>query len=283
MKTIQDIDSRLICSDRHRQIYIRDGLILNPRVRADQEVGKTIFQGQPYRIREHRIIYVIQGDISLQINLREFNIKAGMLTYIKAGAIMEITAFSPQAEVLLMGFTETPPTSSFKGYVASTSITPQTEMLLSLIESAAIEEPYKKEYSVHLASALYSFIVSGDCNQEPSSGSRKEALFNRFLTLVENTPQKQPIPYYAEKLHVAPHYLSRVVTEVSGANVMEWIRRSLTLHAKVLLRSTDKSILDISEELGFATLPFFCRFFKKSTGYTPTEYRKAGSSTEGTP
>ena len=276
MKTIQDIDSRLIVTDRHRQICIRDGLILNPRVRADQEVGRTIFQGQPYRIHEHRIVYVIQGDISLQINLREVNIKAGMLIYVKAGAIMEITAFSPQAEALLMGFTETPPTSSFKGYVASASITPQTQMLLSLIESAATEEPYRKEYTTHLVSALYSFIVSGDDTHNLPTGSRKEELFNRFLTLVENTQQKQPIPYYAEKLHVAPHYLSRVVTEVSGANVMEWVRRSLTLHAKVLLRSTDKSVLSISEELGFATLPFFCRFFKQSTGFTPTEYRKAG-------
>lgn len=227
---------------------------------------------------QYRIIYVIQGDISLQINLREFNIKAGMLAYIKTGAIMEVTTFNPQAEVLLIGFTETPPTSSFKGYVASRSITPQTEMLLSLIESAATEEPYQKEYTTHLMSALYSFIVSGDYNQEHSSGSRKEELFNRFLTLVENTPQKQPIPYYAEKLHVAPHYLSRIVSEVSGTNVMEWVGRSLTLQAKVMLRSSDKSILDISEELGFATLPFFCRFFKKSTGYTPTEYRKACSS-----
>ena len=92
---------------------------------------------------------------------------------------------------------------------------------------------------------------------------------------MENTPHKQSIPYFAEKLHVAPHYLSRVISEVSGSSVMEWVRRSIVLQAKVMLKNSDKSVLTISEELGFTTLPFFCRFFKTSTGYTPTEYRQS--------
>lgn len=104
---------------------------------------------------------------------------------------------------------------------------------------------------------------------------RKEDLFNKFLSLVENTSQKQSVSYFAEKLHVAPHYLSRVVSEVSGSSVMEWVSRNIVLQAKVQLKNSDKSVLSISEELGFATLPFFCRFFKKSTGFTPTEYRQS--------
>ncbi|MBQ8811691.1 MAG: AraC family transcriptional regulator [Bacteroidales bacterium] len=274
MTSIQDIDSRLILSDRHREVYIHDGLILNPRVSAEQEVGRTVLQGQPYRVREHRIVRVTKGCISLRINLREFDIEAGTLIYVKAGSVMEIISFHPQTEALLMGFSDGPSTSSFKGYVTLKKVSPQMDMLLDLIESAAMEEPYLKDYAGHLVSALYSFVTSGDFDCKQSSGNRKEDLFNRFLTLVENTQQKQQIPYYAEKLHIDPHYLSRVVSEVSGVSVMEWIRRNLILQAKVMLRTSDKSVLGISEELGFATLPFFCRFFKNATGSTPTEYRR---------
>ncbi len=65
--------------------------------------------------------------------------------------------------------------------------------------------------------------------------SRKMDLFNRFIELVEMTSQKMDIPYFAERLHVAPHYLSRVISEVSAFTVMDWVRNYLILHANVLL------------------------------------------------
>ena len=275
MQTIQEIDSRNIESAGERTMYVREGLILNPRVVASQEVGRTILQGRPYRIREHRIIRVVKGCISLQVNLRKITIGAGMLAYVKAGAIMEIMSFHPETEAMLMGFDAVSSPSSIRQYSALIGLSAETDMLLSLIEAAVSKEPYRKEYVGHLVSALYSLVVSSDEDVRHAPRGRKEDLFNKFLALVENTPQKHSIPYFAEKLHVAPHYLSRVVSEVSGSSVMEWVRRSIVLQAKVLLKNTDKPVLTISEELGFTTLPFFCRFFKTSTGYTPTEYRQS--------
>lgn len=280
MQSIQEIDSKFIESAGARNMYVRDGVILNPRVVASQEVGRTIHLGRPYRIREHRIIRVMRGSISLQVNLRKVTIESGMLAYVKAGAIMEILSFLPETEAMLIGIDVVLSSSSIKRYSALIKLMPQTEMLLSLIESAVIEEPYRKEYAVHLVSALYSFIVCDDVDVRPLSRNRKEDLFNKFLSLVENTSQKQSVSYFAEKLHVAPHYLSRVVSEVSGSSVMEWVSRNIVLQAKVQLKNSDKSVLSISEELGFATLPFFCRFFKKSTGLTPTEYRQSNDDAD---
>lgn len=104
--------------------------------------------------------------------------------------------------------------------------------------------------------------------------SRKLDLFNRFIELVEMTSQKMDIPYFAERLHVAPHYLSRVISEVSGITVMDWVIKNLILHAKVLLKNNDMTIENISEQLNFPNSPYFCSFFKRETGMTPTEYRK---------
>ena len=44
--------------------------------------------------------------------------------------------------------------------------------------------------------------------------------------------------------------------------------------AKELLISTDKSIKEISLELGFQTIHYFSLLFKKKVGMTPTEFRK---------
>lgn len=54
---------------------------------------------------------------------------------------------------------------------------------------------------------------------------------------------------------------------------------SLRLHAaEKMLAQTDKKIIDVAYEAGFASLSAFNRFFKKSVGKTPSEYRKEISS-----
>jgi len=45
-------------------------------------------------------------------------------------------------------------------------------------------------------------------------------------------------------------------------------------HAKILLRESEKNITEISEMLGFQTIHYFSRFFKKHTGGCPREYAK---------
>lgn len=54
----------------------------------------------------------------------------------------------------------------------------------------------------------------------------------------------------------------------------EWISKAVITEVKVLLKDTDKPISEISDILNFPTDSFFCRFFKKETGVTPTQYRK---------
>ena len=44
--------------------------------------------------------------------------------------------------------------------------------------------------------------------------------------------------------------------------------------AKLLLQSTDLSILEIAEQLGFATRSYFSQAFRAITGMTPTQFRK---------
>lgn len=46
-------------------------------------------------------------------------------------------------------------------------------------------------------------------------------------------------------------------------------------YAKVLLIEGEKNITEVAEELGFQSIHYFSRFFKKHTGTCPTEYSKA--------
>jgi len=48
----------------------------------------------------------------------------------------------------------------------------------------------------------------------------------------------------------------------------------LVLEAKVLMQKNDLSVSEIAFEIGIDDVSYFGRFFKKHTGFAPTEYRK---------
>ena len=57
-----------------------------------------------------------------------------------------------------------------------------------------------------------------------------------------------------------------------GKTIFNYISDLKIKEAKALLRSKKMSITEISEMLGFESVHYFCRTFKKNTGVSPTEY-----------
>ena len=62
--------------------------------------------------------------------------------------------------------------------------------------------------------------------------------------------------------------------ETYGKTILNYINELKIKEAKALLRSKNESITEISEKLGFESVHYFSRYFKKHTGITPTEYAK---------
>lgn len=104
------------------------------------------------------------------------------------------------------------------------------------------------------------------------SGSRNARQL--FIELLNTHRGKYNLQFYAEKMNISPQYLSRLVFETSGTTASNWINRAVTMQAKLLLRNRQLTIEQIAEELHFSTTPYFCRFFRREVGTTPTEYRK---------
>lgn len=70
------------------------------------------------------------------------------------------------------------------------------------------------------------------------------------------------------------YYLTRIFHEELGMTVTDYVRRAKVERAKVLLRSTDKSVADIAAELHFSSRSYFCRIFNEVEGTTPGNYRE---------
>jgi two-component system, response regulator YesN len=69
-------------------------------------------------------------------------------------------------------------------------------------------------------------------------------------------------------------YLSRMFKQETGKTVVEYLTQIRLDASKSLLRSTERTIQDIAEEVGYLNVNSFIRFFKRYEGITPGEYRK---------
>lgn len=105
--------------------------------------------------------------------------------------------------------------------------------------------------------------------------NRKDVIYDQFMRMLsENYRKERSVNYYAKKLYLTPKHLSSVVKEISGRTAGEWIDNFVIFEAKSLLRSSQKNIQEIADELNFANQSFFGKYFKHYTGMSPKEYRK---------
>ena len=106
-------------------------------------------------------------------------------------------------------------------------------------------------------------------------GDATKSLSNRFYNaIIENCHLHRDVWFYARLFHLSPKYFSKVIQQQTGHNAGHWIRHFVILHAKQMLTyNADVAIQAIADRLGFSDQASFCRYFKRGTGLSPTQYR----------
>ena len=106
--------------------------------------------------------------------------------------------------------------------------------------------------------------------QTPKHGKVHEVA--EYLTLHCETGES--LNQLAERFFVSKSYLSRIFREVTGFSVNEYRNLARIRKARELLANSGYSITEISEILGFESVTYFERVFKKHGAGTPLKYRK---------
>lgn len=78
----------------------------------------------------------------------------------------------------------------------------------------------------------------------------------------------------AEHAGFSIDYFNRIFLAHTGFSVMSYVNYMRIKQAVLLLRNSEKSILDIALEIGYDSHEGFIKAFKKIYGITPSEYRK---------
>lgn len=103
---------------------------------------------------------------------------------------------------------------------------------------------------------------------------RFEKILNTYFS--SDAPYQKGLPtvaYCAEKLHLSANYFGDLIKKETGISALEYIQSKVIDVAKERIFDIDKTISEISYELGFKYPQHFTRLFKQKTGTTPSEYR----------
>jgi AraC family transcriptional regulator, transcriptional activator of pobA len=139
------------------------------------------------------------------------------------------------------------------------------------------DNPYRMEVVKHLIKAFF-FSTGYQYHKltENDKKSKNEMLVESFLNHVQaNYKEQRGVEFYANKLYLTPKYLSKVIKENSGMSANDWIDSYVILEAKALLKSSNKTVQQISDELNFPSQSFFGKYFKRHVGVSPKDYKKA--------
>ncbi|MDR6562394.1 MULTISPECIES: helix-turn-helix domain-containing protein [unclassified Arcicella] len=116
------------------------------------------------------------------------------------------------------------------------------------------------------------FITRESINNDALT--RFEHLLNDyFQTEVTQELGLPSVGYFASRLNLSPNYFGDLIKKETSKSAQEHIHLKLIDVAKERIFDIEKSVSQIAFELGFKYPQHFNRMFKKSTGYTPNEYR----------
>ncbi|QGQ96783.1 AraC family transcriptional regulator [Paenibacillus psychroresistens] len=92
--------------------------------------------------------------------------------------------------------------------------------------------------------------------------------------IIQNPEQDFTLAHFAKELNMHPTYISNRFKELYGRSPIQ-VQREMKIHkAKTLLKTTQLSITEIAQSLGFIGIPNFTRLFKLYVGTSPSHYRE---------
>ena len=173
-----------------------------------------------------------------------------------ARKLISIPQFSPQDPVFNLGIKEEFLDSFLK--------------IFDLVEK---EQPGYQQIASGMVIKLLGYIISFE-KQKGFSGKPIAKIIEAIrFEMRQNTSEEIDLSAVAEKHNVSYSFFRKMFKKYTGVSPGQYHLQLRITRAKELLVSTDKSIKEISYELGFQSIFYFSNIFKKKEGVTPSFFR----------
>lgn len=259
---------------------------------------KHSFSCDPVRCNHLFVIMCNKGEITVEINYSEYKFRENGLLIIKPLDILTLKSGSEDFDGMVLMLPVTAFTPIFNEidipnfeYVNRAPLTYHSHEYLALIKQifAALEsaqrlldynafEKFAEKQAVSLFYIQYHYYSTCDDyrrNEFREPLSRKKELVRKFIkeVILSHTMSREVL-FYANELGISSGYLNELCNEVSGHSAKDIIDSAVSARLKYELAHTSKSIQEIADEYNFPSQSYFSRYFKRLTGFTPSDFRK---------
>lgn len=283
--------------------YVQWRARLNEITPSDMRLGEDVLliegrspkemKDSPFKTDATTCIIYKRGSVHFMVNMKEFWAKAPCMVVLPADAIIATLDVSDDidSDIVVMSrnfsdslFTAHQNMSPLYKAILDNPIIDLKEVGIEAIEhyyqmlKALIfrsDSPYALEAVRHLTMALfYAFTSTLHTTNVLKPKTRSDAIYEQFVELLRtNYKSQHDLSFYAEQMCLTPKYLSKAVRISTGRTAMEWIDDYVTTEGKALLTSTQLTIQQIADQLGFRSQSLFGKFFKRIVGLSPRKYR----------
>jgi AraC-like DNA-binding protein len=104
---------------------------------------------------------------------------------------------------------------------------------------------------------------------------RENFIQNLNTFLLEHLSEDLSVDRLTAEFHISKNKLYDSCSRYLSVGIAAHIKQLRITEAKRLLKTTDLSVHEISDKVGFSDYNYFCRVFKKETGISAGSYRKA--------
>ena len=152
------------------------------------------------------------------------------------------------------------------------------QMMYNLQKTIINPHLYKNEmikYQLNICLFLLAELISGnDVNTHDLK--HKDNILKIFPHLAsKHFKRERQIQFYADRLNISVTYLSRTIKELTGNTVLSYLTNFLYNEICIQLKTTDKTISEIADELNFSDQSALTNFFRTKSGVSPLAYRKS--------
>ena len=139
-------------------------------------------------------------------------------------------------------------------------------LMVNLILQQQIK--YKKQYK-----ALLEHSISN--NDYVFNNYDESFMLNVKFFIAHNLSNSNlSIKNFCNEFNMSESVLYRKIKGLTGVGIIQLIKNERLLKSKVLLKTTNKTILTIANECGFKSVSYFNSLFKESVDLTPSEFRQ---------
>ncbi len=142
--------------------------------------------------------------------------------------------------------------------------------------SKTVDAHMSSEYVKHIVSNIFYIMntqkdIKAQSRLQSYAYTVKEKIDNlEYLTTdIKEIYSKYPVSFSS---------LIAAFKKITGKTIINYIVEQRMAYAKLLLVTTNYSIIDIAQTLGYSSQSFFIQVFKKHYGKTPLQYKKDNQS-----